>query len=619
MAGKIAPLTRIALKQLTAGTPPLPTHQSIEISAIHPDLPPGRLGGQLPGATRPVGWPAGRWVRGPIPFARSTVGREGEKLHLAVYSKFMATFPTAAAKPHATRIRYLIVLVTTLMAVMLYLHRFSLAFAVGYIREDLALTGGQVALVLSAFQLGYALGQVPAGWFGDRWGARIMLSLYILAWSVVTGFMGLAAGFGAVLALRVGCGLAQAGAYPVSAGLLSRWVPFSARAFASAVVSVGGRLGGAIAPILTGYLILAFVPADAPALLQPGDLLDPPALCRRLAAADQLDDSHFARRLLDRLPSPTANIVRDLAAAPPGTQATPGQVDVFVAGLNQVLRDRTLCDSAELPDLKVEAEARRLAERPRETLSESQVERLNRLILEGMYPGQVKKLYRTGWRPVMWVFGAAGVLVAGVFWLVFRNRPEEHPLANAAEVALIESSRPRSVTSAGPGRGVAAASHPRQSQPVDEFDFAVRHKLRLVLPRHVDAGLPGPGSRSAGRRTRLDGGGADGGGHDRHADGRLGDRSVDAASGGAPGPGAADVADTVCGDGRVHRLRLRAVPLAGGGGLLAGRRRRRSGHLGGLGLHAGRGRGLRRIGAGLGNMWARVWGLRVAAGPAPGD
>ncbi len=360
----------------------------------------------------------------------------------------MATFPTAAAKPHATRIRYLIVLVTTLMAVMLYLHRFSLAFAVGYIREDLALTGGQVALVLSAFQLGYAVGQVPAGWFGDLWGARIMLSLYILAWSVVTGFMGLAAGFGAVLALRVGCGLAQAGAYPVSAGLLSRWVPFSARAFASAVVSVGGRLGGAIAPILTGYLILAFVPADAPALLQPGDLLDPPALCRRLAAADQQDDSHFARRLLDRLPSPAAKIVGDLAATPPGTQATPGQVDVLVAGLNQALRDRTLCVSGELPDLKVEAEARRLAERPRETLSESQVERLNRLILEGIYPGQVKKLYGAGWRPVMWVFGAAGVLVAGLFWLVFRNRPEEHPLANAAEVALIESSRPRTVTSA---------------------------------------------------------------------------------------------------------------------------------------------------------------------------
>jgi nitrate/nitrite transporter NarK len=80
-------------------------------------------------------------------------------------------------------------------------------------------------------------------------------------------------------------------------------------------------------------------------------------------------------------------------------------------------------------------------------LSPAQVQRLNRLTLEAAYPDHVKKLYVAGWRPVMWVYGAAGVAVAALFWLVFRNRPEQHPLANAAEVALIESSRPPTVSS----------------------------------------------------------------------------------------------------------------------------------------------------------------------------
>jgi nitrate/nitrite transporter NarK len=43
---------------------------------------------------------------------------------------------------------------------------------------------------------------------------------------------------------------------------------------------------------------------------------------------------------------------------------------------------------------------------------------------------------------VLLVYGAAGLLVAAVFWLIVRDRPEEHPGCNAAEVHLIEAGRP---------------------------------------------------------------------------------------------------------------------------------------------------------------------------------
>lgn len=46
----------------------------------------------------------------------------------------------------------------------------------------------------------------------------------------------------------------------------------------------------------------------------------------------------------------------------------------------------------------------------------------------------------------MFVYGALGVLVAGLFWLCFRNRPEEHPRCNAAEIAQINESRPAAAT-----------------------------------------------------------------------------------------------------------------------------------------------------------------------------
>lgn len=359
----------------------------------------------------------------------------------------MVTFPADPDKPRPTRVRYLIIFVVTLMAVVLYLHRFCLGFAERYIKDDLGLTNGQVGVLFSAFLFAYAAGQVPAGWFGDRRGARGALALYILVWSLFTGLMGAAAGFVAVFGLRAGCGLAQAGAYPVSAGLLSRWVPFPARGFASAVVSVGGRLGGAAAPVLTAYLLVAFVPSDARALLDPGDLFDVRALCRQIAEPGEKDVTRIGPRLLDRLPAPSSEAVRDLARVTPGEAASPEQVTDLVTGLNEVLRDPTFCEAGDLSELPVEAEARRLAELPRSELTEAQAQRLNRLVLEAAYPAHVKKLYVAGWRPVMWVYGAAGVVVAALFWLAFRNRPEQHPLANAAEVALIESSRPPTVSS----------------------------------------------------------------------------------------------------------------------------------------------------------------------------
>jgi nitrate/nitrite transporter NarK len=92
------------------------------------------------------------------------------------------------------------------------------------------------------------------------------------------------------------------------------------------------------------------------------------------------------------------------------------------------------------------AEARRLAEVPDDQLTEAQVERRNRLLLETAYPKQVRKLYGVGWRPVMLVFGAAGLVVAAAFWLGFRNRPGEHPGCNDQELALIEQGRPASAT-----------------------------------------------------------------------------------------------------------------------------------------------------------------------------
>jgi ACS family glucarate transporter-like MFS transporter len=155
-------------------------------------------------------------------------------------------------------------MIAAAMSVLLYLDRFCVSFAADFIKEDLQLTQTQVGYYLSSFFFAYALAQVPAGWLSDRYGARIMLAIYIVAWSIFTAMIGAVHSFMLLLFTRMACGLAQAGAYPTSASLLSKWVPFRKRGTASAWISLGGRLGGAIAPLLTAYLIVLFVPVDTP-------------------------------------------------------------------------------------------------------------------------------------------------------------------------------------------------------------------------------------------------------------------------------------------------------------------------------------------------------------------
>ncbi|HVX61691.1 MAG TPA: MFS transporter [Pirellulales bacterium] len=163
----------------------------------------------------------------------------------------------SAAAP--TSVRHIVLAVTTLASFLLYLDRVCISevLKTDAAREALGLSDNQIGWTLSAFFWSYALGQVPSGWISDRFGARLMLTIYILSWSLFTAMTGWATGFAMLFVLRLSVGVAQAGAYPTSGAILGRWIPLLHRGMASSVVAFGGRVGGALAPYLTSLLIAA--------------------------------------------------------------------------------------------------------------------------------------------------------------------------------------------------------------------------------------------------------------------------------------------------------------------------------------------------------------------------
>lgn len=361
-----------------------------------------------------------------------------------------------------TRIRYLIVALTTLMAVFLYLDRFCLSFVELYIAEDLGLTKFQAGLLVSAFFWTYAFAQVPSGWLNDRYGARLMLTLYIVGWSLFTGGMGLVKGFVALILCRLGTGLAQAGAYPTSASILSKWVPFSARAGSSSIVSTGGRLGGFLAPILTAFLLVWFVPVSRDSLLTTRDVLEPATLTRTLMEDEDDPQGQLNKVIRNELPAPVKQLLQQKHQVK-GRQETPSSTPVtfseedrqqLVVGLNEVLKRKDLYTQIDQGLYPLPEEAQWLGQRSEEEVSTEEVTRRNRLLLEVVYPDHFRKIYTEGWRPILIVYGGAGLVMALVFWLGVRNRPEMHPLCNEGEAQLIAQDRPVGVSPHGRVGGI---------------------------------------------------------------------------------------------------------------------------------------------------------------------
>lgn len=163
---------------------------------------------------------------------------------------------TASSQPSG--VRHQVIAVSMLMSFILYLDRICMGEVVKSVsfHNDMSLTKEQIGRILGSFFFTYALFQVPAGWASDRFGSRPMLTLYIVVWSLFTAMTGFMTGFVSLLVARLLCGISEAGAYPTCMAMIRKWIPMEARARASGLVSLGGRIGGTVAPFLTIWMIV---------------------------------------------------------------------------------------------------------------------------------------------------------------------------------------------------------------------------------------------------------------------------------------------------------------------------------------------------------------------------
>lgn len=159
------------------------------------------------------------------------------------------------ANSRPTRARYVVIFAICLAAVVAYMGRNCLGVASKEVRADLGINLAQWGGVMSAFFWSYALAQVPAGWLAHRIGTRVALAMYALVWSALCAGFYLVGGLLGLLAVQIGFGVAQAGIFPCSAGMIRHWMPSTHWALSVGLMGSFMSVGGAIGSAITGYAI----------------------------------------------------------------------------------------------------------------------------------------------------------------------------------------------------------------------------------------------------------------------------------------------------------------------------------------------------------------------------
>ncbi len=144
---------------------------------------------------------------------------------------------------------------------MAYLDRVNISIAGQAIAKEFHLTNIELGWIFSAFVLGYALLQAPAGRISDRLGPRVVLGFGVVWWAVFTTLItfvspNLTALIGALIAIRFLLGIGEAVVYPASNCIVSAWIPSSERGIANGIIFAGVGFGAGLAPPLITYMLV---------------------------------------------------------------------------------------------------------------------------------------------------------------------------------------------------------------------------------------------------------------------------------------------------------------------------------------------------------------------------
>lgn len=148
-----------------------------------------------------------------------------------------------------------------------YMDRVNISVTARQMMPAYGLTDQDMGYIFSAFVFGYALCQIPGGWLGDRWGARIVLAGALIWWSFFTALTAVAATLpfaamigtvGALIVVRFLLGVGEAVALPNFNRAVADWILPAQRGLGIGIAIGGIGVGAAITPPLASWVMVNY-------------------------------------------------------------------------------------------------------------------------------------------------------------------------------------------------------------------------------------------------------------------------------------------------------------------------------------------------------------------------
>ncbi len=163
----------------------------------------------------------------------------------------------------ASHVRWLLVGWLFVLSAVAFLDRVNLSIAGGVLANEYRISDIQLGWIFSAFLLGYALFQTPAGWLADRLGARRVLTMGVGWWGLFTALTALAprtigTAIPYFVSVRFLLGAGEAVIYPASNQFVSRWIPSQERGLANGIIFAGVGVGAGLTPPLIAHFMLNY-------------------------------------------------------------------------------------------------------------------------------------------------------------------------------------------------------------------------------------------------------------------------------------------------------------------------------------------------------------------------
>jgi ACS family hexuronate transporter-like MFS transporter len=138
-----------------------------------------------------------------------------------------------------------------------YIDRQIIGILKPYIAGDLSWSELDYGLIVTAFQIAYAVGLLFSGFIIDRFGTRLGYSVAVAVWSVAGMFHAAARNALNFAYARFFLGLGESANFPSAIKTVAEWFPQKERAHATGWFNSGSAIGSIVAPLIVSGITLS--------------------------------------------------------------------------------------------------------------------------------------------------------------------------------------------------------------------------------------------------------------------------------------------------------------------------------------------------------------------------